>query len=114
MVLILCLPIMGQMAAHADSVNAINLTITSGDPTGNPLQSDTILGSITTDGTIGAIQSSDILRWNLDLIDGLNSANDYDLTPANSTIEEDTGSALTAGAGGLSFNYSDSGAEFLI
>jgi len=51
--------------------------------------------------------------WNLTLIDRLNVANDFDLTPANSTLVEDIGSALTASAGGLFFNYSGSG-EFLI
>ena len=100
-------------SANADVIYPIDLTITGSYPSGNPLQSDTVIGSITTDGTIGALAPSDILSWNLDLIDNLNSANNFDLTPANSALEEDTGSALSATATGLFFDYSGSG-EFLI
>lgn len=103
----------GSLAASAGTVYPVNTTITSAVPTGNPLQSDSVVGSITTDGTIGVIQTSDILDYNLDLIDNLNAANDYDLTPADSTIVEDYGNAFTASASGLFFDYSGSG-EFLI
>jgi len=104
---------LGSLVARADMVYAVDTTITSANPTGNPLQSNTVSGFITTDGTIGVVLSSDVVGWNLSLIDGLNSENNLDLTPANSTLVEDTGSALTAAAGGLFFNYSGSG-EFLI
>src|ERR1700676_4928535 len=99
--------------ANANTIYAVNITITSSVPTGNPLQTDTVNGTITADGTIGVIGSGNVVSWNLDLIDGLNSANDFDLTAGNSSLVEDTGSALTATATGLLFNFSGSG-EFLI
>jgi hypothetical protein len=99
--------------ARADSVYTIDVSATTADPTGNPAQSDTVDGSITTDGTIGVLQSSDIVSWDLDLIDNLNPVYDVELTPANSALVEDTGSALSATATGLFFDYSGSG-EFLI
>jgi hypothetical protein len=103
-----------SMSAHASNiVYTVNTTITSANPTGNPLQSNTVSGSITTDGTIGVLAPADILSWNLNLIDNLNAADDIDLTPSNSALVEDTGSALSATATGLSFNFSGSG-EFLI
>ena len=105
---------LGSLHAHASNIiYTINTTITSANPTGNPLQSNTVVGSITTDGTIGVLPSGDILTWNLNLIDNLNAADNVDLTPANSTLVEDTGSALSATATGLSFNFSGTG-EFLI
>ena len=76
--------------------------------------SDTVSGSITTDGTIGVLQSSNILSWDLDITDNLKPANDVVLTPSNSKIVEDLGNGLTASAAGLFFNFSDSGAEFVI
>jgi hypothetical protein len=72
-----------------------------------------VYGSITTDGTIGVIASGNVLSWSLDLIDGLNSANNVTLTPSNSTLVEDTGTALTATATELFFDYGGYG-EFLI
>jgi hypothetical protein len=104
---------LAPLVARADMEYAVDTTITSANPTGNPLQSDTVSGFITTDGTLGVILASDVLGWDLALVDGLNAGNSLDLTPANSTLVEDTGNALTATADGLSFNYSGSG-EFLI
>ena len=103
---------LGCLVAHADSVYGINVSATTADPTGNPLQTDSIGGSITTDGTIGVIGAGNIVTWNLNLIDGLNAANDVDLTPANSTIVADIGGALTASANALSYNYSVAGGGF--
>src|ERR1039457_1459119 len=103
----------GSLVARANIVYAVDTTITSSDPTGNPLQTDTVDGTITTDGTIGVIGFGNIVSWNLDLIDGLNSANDFDLMTTNSSLVYDTGSALTATAAALSFDFSGSG-EFLI
>jgi hypothetical protein len=100
---------LGSSIARADITYAIDTTITSAYPTGNPLQSDTVDGSITTDGTIGVLAQADILSWNLDLIDNLNSANNLDLTNANSSIVTFSGSALTATAAELSFDYSGYG-----
>jgi hypothetical protein len=100
---------LGSSVARADIVYTIDTTITSSDPTGNPLQTDTVDGSITTDGTIGVLTASNILSWNLDLTDHLNAANDVDLTNTNSFIDTFFGSSLSATATGLFFNYSAAG-----
>jgi hypothetical protein len=99
-------------ASTVYTINASGTTpIVSGE--NSPL-SDTVSGSITTDGTIGVLQSSNILSWDLDITDNLNPAYDVVLTPSNSKIVEDLGNGLTASATGLFFNFSDSGAEFVI
>ena len=105
---------LGSLVARASIIYNIDTTITSSDPTGNPLQSDTVMGTITTDGTIGVIQTSDVVSWNLELIDNLSALNDYDLTPADSAVYEDSGNDLTASATSLFFNFSGAGGEFLI
>jgi hypothetical protein len=100
---------------QASTVYTINESGTTPIVSGeNSPLSDTVSGSITTDGTIGVIQASNILSWDLDITDNLNPANDVVLTPSNSTIVEDLGNGLTASATGLFFNFSDSGAEFVI
>jgi hypothetical protein len=99
-------------ASTVYTINASGTTpIVSGE--NSPL-SDTVSGSITTDGTIGVLQSSNILSWDLDITDNLNPAYDVVLTPSNSKIVEDLGNGLTVNATGLFFNFSDSGAEFAI
>jgi hypothetical protein len=101
--------------AWADSVYAVNETITSpvnGTP-GNPTQTDSVVGTITTDGTIGVLQTTNIISWNLDLIDDTNPLYSYDLTTSNSFVDEyDYGGELSASATGLFFNFSGSGAIF--
>jgi hypothetical protein len=104
---------LGSLVARADIVYNIDVTITSADPTLNAAQSDTVSGTITTDNTIGAIQTSDILSWNLKLIDNLNPAFDFTLTPLNSLVDYDTGNDLKGNGTSLSFNFSSPG-EFLI
>ncbi len=96
-------------------VYSINQTSTTPEVAGelSPL-SDTVSGTITTDGTTGILQPSDIVSYNLQLNDNLRPAYDVDLTPANSGIVEDTGNGLSASATGLSFNFSDAGAVFAI
>src|ERR1017187_32036 len=84
---------LGSSVARADIVYTIDTTITSSVPTGNPLQTDTVDGSITTDGTIGVLTASNILSWNLDLTDHLNAANNVDLTNTNSFIDTFFGSS---------------------
>jgi hypothetical protein len=105
--------VLGHATAQANIVYTIDTTITSSNPTGNPAQKDTVLGTLTTDGTIGPLASANIVGYNLNLIDQLNTTNNVDLTPADSSIVEDTGSALSASATGLSFDFSGHG-EFLI
>ena len=101
--------------ANADIVYSIDQTSTTPEVSGelSPL-SDTIIGTITTDGVIGAVQSSDVLGWNLQINDNLRPGYDIDLTPANSGIWYDTGNGLTATATSLSFNFSNPGAVFII
>jgi hypothetical protein len=102
-------------AAQASTVYTINQSGTTPEVAGeNSPLSDTVSGSITTDGTLGILQTSNILSWNLDITDNLNAAYDVVLTPANSGIVEDVGNGLTASATALSFNFSDSSAVFAI
>jgi hypothetical protein len=102
-------------SAQANIVYTIFQTSTIPEVAGelSPL-SDTISGTITTDGTIGVLQSNNILGWNLQLIDNLRPTYSSNLTPANSGIWFDTGNGLTASATGLSFDFSDADAVFII
>lgn len=102
-------------AAQASIVYTINQSSTTPEVSGelSPL-SDTVSGTITTDGKIGALESSDILGWNLELTDNIRPLSSVDLTPANSGIWMDIGDGLSASATGLSFDFSDAGAVFII
>jgi hypothetical protein len=109
---LLALPL-GSLPARASTiVYTVNSTITSTFPT-NVAETNSVIGTITTDGTIGALAPGDIVSYNLNLIDTLNSANDYTLTTTDSTIVRFSGSALTATASNLFFNFSGTG-ELLI
>lgn len=108
------LALLGVVNAQADIVYTFDTTATSANPTGNPLQTDTVLGTLTTDGTLGVLAAGNILSWNLNLIDHLDPSKDFLLTPSNSEVVHVFGSALTATATGLSFDFNQSGAEFLI
>ena len=111
---------LSSLAAGADITYNVNINITSSNPTGNPLQSDSVIGTITTDGTIGTILAHNIKSWDLKLVDLLNSANNVELTPANSEVVEDGdgagdqigGGGLTATATGLFYDFSNPSAEF--
>lgn len=102
-------------AARADIVYAINQTSTTPEVGGEltPL-SDTVVGTITTDGTIGVIQTGNILGWDLHLNDNIRPGLDFELTPVNSGIWFDTGNGLSASATTLSFNFSAPNAVFII
>jgi hypothetical protein len=105
---------LGCLASRASDITYnFNTTITSAVPTGNSAQSDSIVGTLTTDGTIGVLGTSNILSWNLALNDLITPADDFTLTDSNSTVLEDTGSALSATATTLSFDFGGTG-EFLI
>jgi hypothetical protein len=106
--------LLGASTAQASVVYTFNTTATNVFPSGNPLQTDTVLGTITTDGTLGVLSAGNILSWNLELIDHLNASKNFLLTPSNSEVVHVFGNALTATATDLSFDFSQAGAEFLI
>jgi hypothetical protein len=98
--------------AWANSVYAVNETITSpvNGTAGNPSQTDSVVGTITTDGTIGVLHAINIISWSLDLIDVTNPQYSYLLTTENSMFSEDYGNVLSATDTGLFFDFSGSGA----
>ncbi len=109
---LLALPL-GFLPARASTiVYTVNSTITSTFPTGIS-ETNSVIGTVTTDGTIGTLAAANIVSYNLNLIDGLNAANDFTLTNADSTIARFTAGALTANASNLFFNFSGTG-EILI
>ncbi len=69
-----------------------------------------VVGQITTDGTTGTLATSNFTAWNLAL--NSNGAA-YTLTNANSSVAV-SGSAVTATAQNLSFNYSQAGQSYLL
>jgi hypothetical protein len=101
--------------APAAIIYPINITSTTPEVGGelSPL-SDTIIGSITTDGTLGVLQQSNILDWNFQLNDNYRPAFDVTLTPANSGIYVFTGTGLSASPTALSFDFSNAGSVFVI
>ncbi len=102
-------------AARADVVYSINQTSSTPETAGEfAVLSDTVVGTITTDGKIGALETADILGWNLELKDNIRPSLDFTLTPANSGIWFDTGDGLSATATALSFDFSKAGAVFII
>lgn len=105
-----CVLMLGAATAMAAPVvYDFDTTIVSANPTGNPLQSNTVRGTITTDGTLGVLAAGNILSWHLDLIDNLDGSNNYTLTTANSALVVFTGTALSATATDLLFDFSSTG-----
>jgi hypothetical protein len=75
---------------------------------------DTVSGTITTDGTIGVLSYADILGWNLLLSDGTTSIT---LTPSSDGGQMYSGiqgSDLAATSSTLSFNYSGADNGFVL
>jgi hypothetical protein len=90
------------LAAQASPITYdVNQTIGSGSVT----------GSITTDGTIGALTAADVIGWNLHLNDGTQTG---DLVSgANGAFVVVEGSALAASLTALTYNYNfASGTDF--
>jgi hypothetical protein len=88
-----------SVSKAGDVTYAVNLGFGSG----------TAIGTVTTDGTDGILNTSDIVSWDLTLTDhGVNSTI---LTPSNSTVSSDLGNLaganndLTATPTSLLFNY---------
>ena len=98
--------------AQAGITYTVNETITGplNGIAGNPTQTDSVVGTITTDGTIGVLHSANLTSWNLNLKDVTNSVNNIDLTNSNSLISLDLGSVLNANATNLSFDFTGTGA----
>ena len=109
-----CAALFVAAGAQANVVYSINTTATNVYPSGNPSQTDTVLGTITTDGTLGVLAASNILSWSLDLIDHLDGSKNFHLDPTDSEVVHVFGTALTASPTDLSFNFNQGGAEFLI
>jgi PEP-CTERM motif-containing protein len=101
----------GTLAQAAPATYTVNETITGplNGTLGNPTQTDSVVGTITTDGTIGVLHTGNIIGWNLDLLDVTNPTFSYDLTTSNSLISVDTGSVLSADATGLFFDFTGTG-----
>ncbi len=99
-------------SANANTTYTVDETITGplNGTAGNPMQTDSVIGTITTDGTIGILHASNLVSWTLDLVDVTNPGNSYALTSSNSLISVDTGSVLSATTSGLFFNYAGTGA----
>lgn len=108
--LLLC-TLVGTLAQAAPTTYTVNQTITGplNGTLGNPTQTNSVVGSITTDGTIGVLHTANIVGWNLSLMDLTNPQFSYELTTGNSLISIDTGSVLSAGATGLFFNFDSTG-----
>ena len=98
--------------AQASITYTVNETITGplNGVSGNPSQTDSVVGSVTTDGTIGVLHAGNLTGWNLDLIDVTTPANSITLTDLNSLISVDIGSVFNATATGLFFDFTGTGA----
>jgi hypothetical protein len=109
---VLALGLLLAAQAQANTTYTVNETITGplNNTPGNPSQTDAVMGTVTTDGTVGVLHAGNIVAWDLKLIDVTAPANSDELTPANSLISVDTGSVLNASATGLFFNFDGTGA----
>ena len=97
--------------ARANETYTVNETITGplNGVIGNPLQTDSVIGTITTDGTIGTLHAGNLVGWNLDLVDVTNPQYSTTLTTVNSLIAVDSGDALSATSAGLFYNFAITG-----
>jgi hypothetical protein len=98
--------------AEANIIYTVNETITGplNGVAGNPTQTDSVVGTVVTDGTIGILHTANIVGWDLNLNDLTNPQYSYDLKTSNSLISVDTGNVLSANATDLFFNFSGTGA----
>ncbi len=109
---LLALGLLFAAQAQANTTYTVDETITgplNGTP-GNPTQTDSVVGTVTTDGTIGVLHAGNLVGWDLKLVDVTTPSNSYELTSANSLISVDTGTVLNASATGLFFNFASTGA----
>lgn len=87
--------------ARADITYTINDTVGAG----------TVTGTITTDGFLGTLATSDIIDWNLVLTNGFGTTLDLTRPSAIAPIEgvEVMGASLTASSTNLSFDFDGAG-----
>jgi hypothetical protein len=85
--------------SEADIIYDVNLTVGTGSVT----------GFIETDGTLGALSSSEFVNWSLLLINGSYT---YTLQPVDGVIVN--GAAVTATTTGLFFDFSESTGAYLV
>lgn len=71
----------------------------------------TVLGTITTDGSMGALTTSDIVAWNVTITNGSSSANLTNSPGFNMGV---VGTALTADAAGMYFNFGAAGLNYFV
>jgi hypothetical protein len=101
----LALGCLGSVAAFANVTYLVDLTVTGGGKTG------TVVGSITTDGALGTLATSDIVAWNLTL-NGYGAAYTISNTDPTAFIQV-VGSDVTATATDLSFDFGGSTGNLL-
>lgn len=92
----------------SSSFGSIMYTSTHGVGTGS------VSLSITTDGTLGVIGNSNILDWNIAMTDGPDSFTLLGPLSGSNSVALVAGSALTATASDLLFNFSAGPSEFLL
>lgn len=93
------------ICAHASSfVYNLNVSLSGG----------TVSGTITTDSNSGVLATSDILDYNLMLNDGSNTLNLLGALSGNNSQVAIFGTALTASATGLSYDFAANPAYFVI
>jgi hypothetical protein len=95
-----------SVLAFGLSANASTITYTSMES----FDGATVDLSITTDGVIGPVSTSDITNWNISITDPSASV---DMTPLNSQVEVE-GSAFTATPTALSFNFNTALGGFVL
>jgi hypothetical protein len=96
-------PIVAALVLGGGVANAKTITYSVDDTIGQ----GSVIGTITTDGTLGALSTSNVTAWNLTL-NGVGQNATFTLTANNSHFLVQ-GSAFTATAGDLLFNYRSSG-----
>ena len=89
-----------SLCSGADITYDVDLTIGDG----------VVTGFIETNGSTGTLTQADILDWNLNLIDGVNTA---DLSPDNETLSL-TGLDFSATPSELTFNFSGTDDGFVL
>ena len=96
--------LLGCTAAHADIIYNVNITIPGVPATGN--RAGSVTGFIETDGTTGLLGPAQIRDWSLALNDGFSTFTDLGPHSGNNSALLVVGTAFTATASGLFFNFS--------